>query len=43
VRAPLLARVSAALVLHPPAGDADGYCRTCRAVAPCETARVLAW
>jgi hypothetical protein len=43
LRAPLLARISAALVLHPPAGDADGGCGTCGTRAPCPTARVLRW
>lgn len=41
VRAPLLARMSAALVIHPPAGDATGACPTCTVAAPCETAEVL--
>lgn len=43
LRAPLLARLSAALVLHPPAGDIDGMCPTCRVTAPCQTATVLQW
>jgi hypothetical protein len=43
VRAPLHGRISAALLLHPPAGDEDGRCRTCGAAAPCETAQVLKW
>lgn len=43
LRAPLLARISAALVLHPPAGDVDGACRTCDVPAPCPTAEVLRW
>ena len=43
LRAPLLGRLSAALLLHPPAGDEDGRCRTCDTSAPCETAEVLQW
>lgn len=41
VRAPLLGRISAALALHPPHGDDDGCCPTCRAASPCATARAL--
>ena len=41
LRAPLLARISSALLLHPPAGDADGRCGTCATPAPCPTAKVL--
>jgi hypothetical protein len=41
LRAPLLARISAALLLHPSAGDESGRCRTCETAAPCPTARVL--
>jgi hypothetical protein len=41
LRAPLLARVSAALLLHPVAGDEAGFCPTCEVVAPCPTARAL--
>ena len=41
LRAPLLARASAALLLHPVAGDTDGLCPTCRATAPCATAQAL--
>jgi hypothetical protein len=41
LRAPLLARMSAALVLHPPAGDGEGTCPTCSVTAPCPTAQVL--
>ncbi len=37
LRAPLLGRISAALLLHPPVGT----CPTCRTPAPCDTARVL--
>ncbi len=43
LRAPLLARISAALLLHPPAGGADGCCPTCAESAPCRTAAVLRW
>lgn len=41
LRAPLLARISQALLLHPVAGDQDGCCPTCRLPAPCGTARAL--
>ena len=43
LRAPLLGRLSAALLLHPPAGDEDGECRSCGTAAPCATAEVLQW
>ena len=43
LRAPLLGRISAALLLHPPGGDEAGSCATCGTVAPCETARALQW
>jgi hypothetical protein len=43
LRAPLLARISAALLLHPPAGGEDGGCPTCAQPAPCPTAAVLQW
>ena len=43
LRAPLLARISAALVLHPPGGDDEGLCTTCGLKAPCPTAEVLRW
>jgi hypothetical protein len=43
LRAPLLARISAALLLHPPAGGEDGRCPTCAESAPCPTAAVLQW
>jgi hypothetical protein len=43
LRAPLLARISAALRLHPPAGAEDGRCPTCAEQAPCPTAVVLRW
>ena len=41
LRAPLLARVSEALTLHPPAGDPGGDCPSCGIAAPCPTATVL--
>jgi hypothetical protein len=41
LRAPLLARISRALRLHPVAGAADGCCPTCAVTAPCATAREL--
>ena len=43
LRAPLLARISAALLLHPPEGDPIAMCPTCGTSAPCQTARVLRW
>jgi hypothetical protein len=43
VRAPLLARISAASILHPQAGNADGDCGTCGTKAPCPTAEALQW
>jgi hypothetical protein len=43
LRAPLAARISAGLLLHPPVGDEDGTCPTCVAPAPCRTAQVLSW
>ena len=41
LRAPLLARISGALLLHPVAGDEHGACPTCGVVAPCDTASRL--
>ena len=43
LRAPLLARISAALLLHPPAGGEDERCPTCAQPAPCPTAEALQW
>ena len=43
LRAPLQARLSSALVLHPPAGNEGGTCPTCGVSAPCPTAAVLQW
>jgi hypothetical protein len=43
LRAPLLARISAGLVLHPPAGNEQGDCATCGTPAPCATAEALQW
>ncbi|TFV88089.1 hypothetical protein E4P40_10705 [Blastococcus sp. CT_GayMR20] len=41
LRAPLLGRISAAMLLHPPTGDGEERCPTCRTEAPCPTARTL--
>jgi glycosyltransferase involved in cell wall biosynthesis/beta-glucosidase/6-phospho-beta-glucosidase/beta-galactosidase len=41
LRAPLLARLSAASLLHPAEGDEAGECPTCRVPAPCPTAVAL--
>jgi beta-glucosidase/6-phospho-beta-glucosidase/beta-galactosidase/glycosyltransferase involved in cell wall biosynthesis len=41
VRAPLLARLSAARLLHPVDGDDRGRCTTCGTPAPCDTAVAL--
>jgi hypothetical protein len=41
LRAPLLARLSHVLVLHPPAGDETGQCATCGISAPCPTAQAV--
>jgi hypothetical protein len=41
LRAPLLARISGALRLHPVAGTESGLCPTCGVSAPCPTAREL--
>lgn len=41
LRAPLLARISAALRLHPLGGDTDQACPTCGVPAPCLTASQL--
>ena len=41
LRAPLLGRISAALLLHPVAGGDDGRCATCGVPAPCATAGAL--
>ena len=43
LRAPILGRLSAALRLHPPGGEANDSCPTCGTVVPCETAQALAW
>jgi len=43
LRAPLLARISAALRLHPPGGELGDLCPGCGTTVPCETARVLQW
>jgi hypothetical protein len=41
LRAPLLARISRAMRLHPVAGTEAGACPTCAVPAPCPTAREL--
>lgn len=41
LRAPLLGRISRALLLHPVAGTDEGDCPTCGVVAPCATAEAL--
>ena len=43
LRAPLLGRISAALLLHPLRGAAGGRCPACGVTAPCDTARTLRW
>jgi hypothetical protein len=43
LRAPLLGRISAALLLHPPGGGPGELCPTCGVSSPCATARVLRW
>lgn len=43
LRAPLLGRMSAALLLHPPGGEAGARCPTCGTAVPCATAEALAW
>jgi hypothetical protein len=43
LRAPLLARMSAVLLLHPVRGDASGRCPTCQTEAPCQTSRAVHW
>jgi hypothetical protein len=43
LRAPLLSRMSAALLLHPPGGDPGVACPTCGTAVPCATAQVLSW
>ena len=43
LRAPLLARISAALRLHPPGGNPGESCPTCGTEVPCPTAEVLSW
>ena len=43
LRAPLLAKLSAALLLHPAAGHEHGRCTTCETAAPCKTSEALSW
>jgi hypothetical protein len=40
LRAPLLGRISAVLLLH---AATDGWCPTCVSPAPCATTRALRW
>ncbi len=40
LRAPLLGRISAALLLH---AAPDGWCPTCVVAAPCPTVQALRW
>ena len=43
LRAPMLARMSAALRLHPPGGDPGDRCGSCGVEVPCPTATALQW
>jgi len=43
LRAPLLARISSALRLHPPGGQPSELCPSCSEPVPCSTAQVLRW
>ena len=43
LRAPLLSRMSAALLLHPPGGESGDTCPTCGTAVPCATAQALSW
>ena len=43
LRAPMLARMSAVLRLHPPGGDPDDQCGSCGVPVPCPTARAVQW
>jgi hypothetical protein len=43
LRAPLLARMSAVLRLHPQGGEPGELCGTCGAEVPCPTAQALQW
>jgi hypothetical protein len=42
LRAPLLARISAVLLMHPVASN-EGDCPTCHETVPCATSRTLQW
>ncbi len=41
LRAPLLARLSRVVLLHPSDGDDTGRCPTCDVAAPCPTAQAV--
>ena len=43
LRAPMLARMSAVLRLHPPGGNPGDRCGSCGVEVPCPTARALQW
>jgi hypothetical protein len=43
LRAPMLARMSAVLRLHPPGGAPGELCDSCGVEVPCPTARALQW
>jgi hypothetical protein len=43
LRAPLLGKLSAALLLHPSTGHENGWCATCNTAAPCKTSETLSW
>ena len=43
LRAPLLARMSAVLRLHPPGGAPGELCDICGVAVPCPTAKALQW
>ena len=43
LRSPFLGKISGALRLHPPGGEAGDFCPTCATAVPCATARELTW
>jgi hypothetical protein len=43
LRAPLLARLSAVLLMHPPTVADGGTCPSCGKPAPCPTSRLVQW
>ena len=43
LRAPLLGKLSAALLLHPSIGHENRWCATCNTAAPCKTSETLSW